>query len=55
MLLFAPPLLDRSTRFWEPDTSGEGIRFIRARDGDSQDEITMRDVGVQTTMWQYFF
>ena len=46
--------LVRSARIWEPDSSGEEILFVRTRDGDSQVEITMRDVGAQTTTWQYY-
>lgn len=42
----------RLTRLWEPDSSGEEVLFIRTRDGDTQVDTTMRDVGVQTMTWQ---
>ena len=34
--------------------SGEEILFVRTRGSDSQDDITMEDVGVQTMTWQYY-
>ena len=45
---------ERPARLWEPDSSGEEVFFIRTRDHDTQVEVVMRDVGVQTSTWQYY-
>ena len=46
--------LDRPARLWEPDSSGEEVCFIRTRENDAQVEITVRDLGVQTSTWQSY-
>ena len=50
----APLQPTRPARVWEPDPSGEAYLFVRTRDHDTQIEITMRDVGIQTSTWQSY-
>ena len=44
---------ERPARLWEPDSSGDEVFFVRTRDHDTQVVVVMRDVGVQTSTWQY--
>ena len=44
----------RPARIWEPGSYGEEVFFVRTRDHDTQVEITLRDVGIQMSTWQYY-
>ena len=45
---------DRLARLWEPDLSGDEVFFVRTRDHDTQVEVVMRDVSIQTSTWRYY-